>query len=239
MLKICVVEDDQRDAERLCGFIETFLKENGFEAKINVSSDERRFLADYESGCDVVFFDIELGEDNGFEVSKRIRETNEDVIIIFVTNLTQYALKGYEVSALDFLVKPINYDVFALKMKRLAERLRAKECKELLPIKTAGGLVNCQVASIRYVEVVGHTVRFHTLDGEFEAYASLKSIEKQIHSSTMVKCNNGFLVNLKFVRGIKNFELTLDNGERLLISRQRKRYLMEALNSFISGGARF
>ena len=133
MLKICVVEDDQRDAERLCGFIETFLKENGFEAEINVSSDERRFLADYESGCDVVFFDIELGEDNGFEVSKRIREKSEDVIIIFVTNLTQYALKGYEVSALDFLVKPINYDVFALKMKRLAERLRAKECKELLP----------------------------------------------------------------------------------------------------------
>ena len=54
----------------------------------------------------------------------------------------------------------------------------------------------------------------------------------------MVKCNNGFLVNLNYVRRIKNFELTLDNGERLLVSRQRKRYLMEALNSFISGGAR-
>ena len=236
MINISIVEDNMRDALLLSGFLERLLGDNGLKSKITINSGEKGFFSEYKEGCDVVFFDIELKDDNGFEISKSIREIDKNIIIVFVTNLTQYALKGYEVSALDFLVKPIDYDVFALKMRRMVEILKARQVNEYVSIKTSGGLINCPVNSIRYVEVVGHMLKFHTVDGDYETYLSLKSLEKQIQSSLIVKSNSGFLVNLKYIRGIKGFDLILDNGEVLPISRTRKTPLLKAMNKYMTAG---
>lgn len=232
MIKIAVVEDEFEIQERMRGYIARFFKEVDAPFRADCFSDGNKFLSEYKNDYDVVFMDIQLDDSDGFETAKKLRAINGDVIIIFVTNLSQFALKGYEVSALDFLVKPVSYEVFVLKMKRVVDKLKLE--KDVVAINFAGGIMNLPLANVKYVETEGHAVVFHTIDGEYRTYASLKTIEKQINSPTFFKCNSCYLVNLKYVRGVNGFDLFIGD-DVLQISRARKTELIEVLNRYLGG----
>ena len=232
MIKIAVVEDEIQVQQKMCSFVAKFCKHVAVEFLVDCFGDGNEFLTAYRNDYDVVFMDIQLGDTNGFETAKRLRQINGDVIIIFVTNLSQFALKGYEVSALDFLVKPVSYEVFALKMQRVVDKLKLE--KDVVAINFAGGVMNLPLATVKYIETEGHAVVFHTVDGIYKTYASLKTIEKQISSPTFFKCNSCYLINLKYVRGINGFDLYIGD-ETLQISRARKSEFIEVLNKYLGG----
>lgn len=109
-MRVCVLEDEKIVADKLCSFIEKYCAEQGVRVEVQVFPDAFALLEGYHADVDILFMDIQLPVMNGMEAAKKIRETDEKVLIVFVTNLAQYAVEGYDVNAFDFILKPVEYD---------------------------------------------------------------------------------------------------------------------------------
>ena len=160
MLRISIVEDDEQTAKTIGRFIQKYFAQSGTEVKVEHFADAVRFLDHYDGVTDVVFMDIELPGMNGMEAVKRLRERDAEVAVIFVTNLAQYAVSGYEVNAFDFIVKPVSYGSFAMKLRRLCQYLATKRKCEIC-VSTRHGKILLKASEIKYVEIMRHVVTYH------------------------------------------------------------------------------
>ena len=121
MAKNAVVEDNDAMREQLCGFIAQYARESGRQLDVTAFADGAEIVDPYRPGFDIIFLDIEMPTLGGMPTAERIRQVDPDVVLVFVTNMAQYAIRGYEVDALDFVLKPVSY--------RSEERRVGKECR--------------------------------------------------------------------------------------------------------------
>ena len=164
---------------------------------------------------------------DGINASKKLREIDSEVMLIFVTSLAQYAIKGYEVGALDFVLKPIQYLNFANKMDRAMQLVENRGSKPVM-IQTGTGVKKIDSRDIFYVEIQNHVLRYHTKQGNFEVRGSLKNVEEELPKGLFAKCSNWCLVGLTHVAEIKD-DTVIVEGEELQISRRSKKNFMTAL----------
>lgn len=233
MLNICIVEDELDNLNRLKECIERFCKENGHSCNIESFSDGLDFLASYRPGYDLVFFDIQLTSIDGMETARRLRQLDSYVGIIFVTNLLKYAIHGYEVNAFDYIIKPVDYYDFSVRMKKFIERFPQKEEQKLL--LSFGGKKWCiAVREITYVETQGHNILYHLVNGDISVHGSLTEAEHMISSDCFIRCNSGFLVNLNHVQAVDKDSVCVA-GKWLPISRPKKKEFITAVTKFIAG----
>ena len=232
-LALAVVEDDDAEFDAIKASIEKF----GTESEINftverfVSAD--LLLAVYKPTYDIIFMDIGLPGIDGFEASKKLRQIDENVLLIFVTSMSKFAVSGYEVGAFDFIVKPVKYGNLKLKLLRVIDRLKASTDQKI-KVQTGDGLRIVPISSIKYVEVMNRSIIYHTEDGDVSVYGSLKNVESTLPEKQFVKCNNCYLVNLSHVSSVKGFTAIV-GGEELTLSRSRKKEFLQALGAYMEG----
>ncbi len=230
-MRVAMVEDSLEQAEELRQFFARYARENGMECMISHYLEAYRFLDEYRSDYDVVLLDIELPEMNGMRAAERLREKDRDVIIVFVTNMRQYAVAGYSVSALDYIVKPINYFEFEKLMKKVRRVTDARRERDVV-LKNAGSVQRISSSQIRYVEVYHHKLIFHMESGMLESWGSLKEVEDMVPKAMFFRCNNCFLVNFKYVDAIEKEEVVL-GADRLRISHLRKKDFMREFTQYL------
>ncbi len=235
MVNVAIIEDDVASAETLKGFAEKYGKEKNVQINVSVFNNSLNFLENYKPVYDLVFMDILLPDVNGFETAKKLREYDKSVLLIFVTNLQQFAVKGYEVDALDFIVKPVFYNSFVLKMDRAMNLIRQNESREII-IKRAVGYRKVPIKSICYIEVIGHKIIFHTFEGNIEGGGSLAELEKRLEEENFLRCKNCYLVNLKHISSIDKYDVTMTNGDVLKISQPKKKKFMNAFAEWLGKG---
>ena len=177
--------------------------------------------------------DIELPDGNGMDLIKEIRKVDDKVIVVFVTNLVSYAVKGYEVHAFDFIVKPISYYNFYVKLLKVIGCLEQKKDKEIW-VTNKNGRERIMLSSVLYIEVVQHMLYYHTVDGVLNASGSLNSVQESLKNYGFVLCNSCYLVNLKHVKAIKQNDVLVGN-DLLMISRHKKKEFIKALNEYLAG----
>lgn len=234
MVRVAVVEDDRLCAERTRGYIEDFGKESGEAFAVTLFGDGLELLDGYRPVFDIIFMDIEMPDLDGMETARRLRALDPVVILIFVTNMAQYAIKGYEVEALDYMVKPIGYFNFTLKLKKALRKLgRVADVSVSVPQES--GVMRLNSSQIRYVEVINHNLVFHTDTGEYEARGSLTETEKLLGGHGFSRCNHCYLVNLKYVSGIRSGFAVMVSGDALQISRPKKKAFLDALAGYRGG----
>ena len=107
MYRIAIVEDDKSFIEELKKYLEQYSQEEGQEFEISTFYDGEEILENHVSGYDLILLDIEMPKVNGMDAAEKIREADENVVLMFITNMAQYAIRGYSVGALDFVMKPI------------------------------------------------------------------------------------------------------------------------------------
>ena len=128
MAKIAVVEDNDAMRAQLCGFIAQYAQESGHQLDVTAFSDGAQLVEPYRPGFDIIFLDIEMPKLGGMPTAERIRRQDPDVVLVFVTNMAQYAIRGYEVDALDFVLKPVSYYQFSTKLERALQRIQRRSC---------------------------------------------------------------------------------------------------------------
>ena len=232
MIRIALVEDDASYRQELKAYLEQYARENGEEIDVKAFTDGDEIAQDYRAGYDIIFMDIIMRFMNGMQAAREIRKKDEEVIIIFVTNTAQYAISGYEVNALDYVLKPINYYAFSKTLERALEKIKRDE-EKFIVISNKYSAYKVNENAIEYVEINGHSLVYHTRDGDFTAVGTMKELEEELSGDHFFRCNKCFLVNLKYVDAIQGDD-ALVAGEPVQISRSRKKAFMEALNAYMS-----
>lgn len=234
MLRIAIVEDEIQESDLLIDFLHRYEEENGEKFEIRVFDSAAKFHFHFHSNFDLIFMDIELPDGNGMDIVKKIRETNQDVTVVFVTNMVQYAVKGYEVKAFDFIVKPVTYYNFSIKLKNVIASLNQRKDREIW-ISNKDGKMKIQVSTILYIEIIKHMAYFYTTKGEFNATISLSALEKELKDDHFELCNRCYLVNLRHVHAVKKGFVYVGDKE-LSISRSKQGDFLRALNRYLLGG---
>ena len=234
MLKIAVVENEPEQAELLRGYIARYSEESGVKCNVTAYPDGLDFITDYKPGFDAVFMDIKMPLVDGMEAAEKLREMDKDVILIFVTNMGQLAIKGYKVNAMDFIVKPVSYFDFSLEMEKI-RREHDRRSEDYIWVKTAGVLRRVDFADIYYIEIIMHDIYMHTEKDTLNFRGSLKNLEERLDARMFSRCNNCYIVNLQHVNGVKDDLVLLESGDELHMSRTRKKQFMNELAAFFSG----
>ncbi len=235
MFSIAIIEDDDRDAGNLSSVLERYAEETGEPIQIQRFQDAEAFLTRYRPVFDIVFMDIKLGEGgiNGMAAAKRLRKLDANVALIFTTSMARYAVNGYEVDALDYLLKPVDYYKVKMRMDRLG---RTKSDKKIYAVVSCdGNLKRIPASELYYVEVLDHTLVFHTKDEELSGRGTLREVEKTLAPAGFVRCSISYLVNLNHFRGIKGNTLRIGEFE-LRITRGNWKQFFQELCAFLTGG---
>lgn len=202
-MNIAIVDDEQVCRDQLVRFIANYAKEKNENFEVDVFDNGKSFLASCRARkYDIVFMDIILPEYDGLEVSHRFREIDQYAALIFVTNMAQYAINGYEVAALDFLVKPITYTNFCLKMTKALKYVYPRKSREILLKATSGTMYRISVLEICYVESFAHYLEYHIVDNQtqnvmvIKVRGNMSAAERELDSKLIIRCHKSLLVNL-------------------------------------------
>ena len=142
-MRIALVDDDRNDRSQLRTYISNYLGEEGADCEIEEFENALTFLSGYAYTFDLVVMDIDMPGLSGIEAARQLREKDPHVTLMFVTNMPQYALEGYAVEAVDYLLKPLSYPDFRLKMQK-ARRYIARNADLPLALSTSGGGIPLQ-----------------------------------------------------------------------------------------------
>ena len=234
MIRIAVADDDRECTTQLCQYIEDFSRESGYNCDVTVYHDGDELVERYKAQFDIILLDVEMPFLNGMTAAEMIRRQDPEVIIIFITNMAQYAIRGYAVDALDYVLKPVNYFAFSQRLSRAIQRMDRRE-RTYLTIPVKGGAVKLAVRDIYYVESRGHQLIYHTRTGDHSAAGgTIQQAEEDLKDHGFFRSNKGYLVNLEHVDGVRD-GCALVHGEQLIISRTRKSAFLEALTNYVSG----
>lgn len=232
-MQIAMVDDSLEDVNRLKEYLDRYGNETGTKHNSWYFSDAESFLKSNHSRFDLVIMDIDMPGINGVDAARQLRHKGNGIVIMFVTNMPQYALAGYEVEAVDYVLKPLSYQDFALKMQK-ASRYVQRNRDAAITLQTADGLVSVQASEILYVESVLHYLMYYTTKGSWKVRGSMTQAEKELGVFRFARCNSGFLVNLRHVHAIEK-EDVLIGDQRLKISRGKRLEFMNAFTRYLGG----
>ena len=221
MVKIAIVEDEAEARRSLASLLGAYFTARGEDWSVAYYDNALRFLDSYKADCDIVFMDIEMPDLDGMSAAEKLRAVDPLVLLVFVTNMRQYAIRGYAVDALDFVVKPVERASFFSLMDKALRILAGRGGREIT-VGSTTGMRRVPVSRIRWIEVRRHRLTFHTEDGDFEAWGNLRDIEAELPADSFSRCNIGYLVNLAHVGGVDGDDAVVGD-DRVRISRPRRK----------------
>ncbi len=232
MYRILIVEDVPAEADVLKGHLERYAAAHGVRFSIEVLPSALEFI-NSQHVADLIFMDIDMPGINGMEAAEILRGYDETTPLIFVTNLSQYAVRGYQVDALDYVLKPVEYENFAMRMNR-AMRILERDKGATLAIPTENGMRVVRQSEVVYVDILKHDLHYHLTDGsELRMRGSLKAAEEELDQQMFVRISASCIINITRVSYIHPDSVVMDDGTELFYSRSRRKHALEVLNEYV------
>lgn len=236
MLRLLIAEDERDAAEHLTDLLRRYEKAHGLEFDIVIRGSSLDLFAD-KRHYDICFFDIDLPGISGMEAAQLMRSYDSETAIVFVTNLAKFAVRGYEVGAAGFIVKPATYSSLSLCLGR-AIKIASSAARRSIMIPVDENCYVLSVNELEYAEIRGHDLIFHAAGKEpLKTRGSLVKLQGDLAEAPFSPASRSVLVNLDFIARICGDDAVLTSGEKIHLSRGRKRPLMEALARHLGEGA--
>ena len=235
-MRIAIIDDEQVQRDLLKTYLERFSVESSSRFDVEEFPSGDALLEDYHLIYDIILFDVDMPGTNGINTARQVREMDESVTILFITNMAQYAINAFEVEAADYIIKPIEYYDFAMKFRRAVKRAVRRSNRELT-LDTVDGVRRLRIPDIVYVEALDHYLTYHMYlkdigATEVEVRSSIGEHEALLKPYHFCRVHKSFLVNLAHVDVIRTNEVVL-NGVALPIGRRYKKDLMENYMQFM------
>ena len=239
MIKIAICDDEAN----IRAYLSSLIRAQSCLCEIVEYASAGDCLADHRK-IDLLFLDIELVPDrpDGMALARKIRERTSGTqpIIIFVTGYDRYVFDAFDVGAFQYLLKPVDEEKFAQVFARAVEQImtgrETPQRGRVLTLQSANTSRTVSLDSIYYIESSDHKVVLHLKDGEFACYAKIRDLETELQKQ-FFRIHKGYLVNLSYVDGYGKTEVTLTNGERLLLSKYKYQDFVKAYLHFLKAGA--
>lgn len=238
-MRIAYCEDERVQAELVCAMIEQWAdrRQKSVEIVLFESAEEFLFKND-DFPYDVIFLDIAMRQINGVELARTIRKKDKKLPIAFLTADKAFAIEGYEVHAVRYLIKPIITE----KLESFLDELLAEQENKIedticITIGEKGNTKRIVENSICYVEVLGHYTQLHLVDAPtIRIKESLAAVVNYLHRKELfVKCHRSYVVNLLYVERISHTECTLLDKTVLPVSRSSYHELNERFIQYYRG----
>ena len=230
-MRVAIVDDALKDRQILESFLKQYEKENDVSFEIETYSSANGFL-ESDLNIDIAFFDVEMPGLDGLKMAEYFREKNEEAIILFITNIAQYAIAGYKVQAFDYVIKPIVYPDFALKMRKVMKLINSKQT-DYITLNTRKGIIRLAIEDLVYVEVSGHDVFYHFVDREIRLVGSMNKVMEKVEQYNFVRVSKFFLVNVSCIRMIKGNSVIMNSGADIPLGRIYRKTLLDKLSKNI------
>ena len=233
-VKFTICEDEKEVAKQLSEYVQRVVESMNESAEITIFTDGEQLLAHYPNDTDILLLDIVMGQMDGMEVARRLRDLKRDVCIIFVTSMAQYAIEGYKVRAFSFLTKPIQYEEFRLEISMAIDKVLKMRGKELV-LKSNQKYYRINSQEIYYIEVQNHKISIHLKHDTIEFTGKLSDLEEELKTCGFARCHAAFLVGFRYIRIIGNDCLILDGEQVIPISRNRRKSFLQAMTEYVGG----
>lgn len=221
MINIAICEDEEIQIQLLKKYVKNWANEKNIKVKIESfnSAESFDFNWSMDKSWDILLLDIQMPGQNGIDLAKRIRKEDDIINIIFITAITDYIQEGYDVEAINYLIKPIDEIKLHKCLDRAAKKIH-KEKKTII-IDFEGDIHRIIQDDIMYIEAFSHTININTIDGKYITRKNIGVIEKELDKDNFIRCHRSYIVGLKYVKKIGKKELELDNNVIIPISRRR------------------
>ena len=183
---------------------------------------------------DLVFLDIEMPGIDGITLAKRLRAVSENVQIVFLTSHIEYALEGYEVNALRYLVKPVDMNKLSEVLKYIQDK---KNNSRQIMIKQEGEDIVIDISDIIYMESMDKNIRIVTSKSEYITRYNISDYEEELKNSGFLRIHRGYLISLSKVKKIVKNDVVMDGDISLPVSRSNIKTLKDALYAYVEGTA--
>ncbi|GAA4066802.1 LytTR family DNA-binding domain-containing protein [Amphibacillus indicireducens] len=230
MIRVAIVEDEINYQKQLIEYLQRFEQERDETIQIETFTDGDQFVENYQAQFDLILMDVQMPLMDGMSAAEEIRKTDSEVVIIFITNMPQFAIKGYAVDALDYILKPISYFQFSERLNRAINRMEKRETQHVT-VKLKDGVIRLETSDIYFIESQGHDLIFTTKKGEYVATGTMKDMESELEKFHFFRGHRGYLINLQHVDGT-NENGAIVGGAEIPISRSKKKPFMKALASY-------
>lgn len=231
-LKIAICDDDSSQRAYLSNIVNTWAKKKNYLIALKQYEGSASFLFDYEEekDYDILLLDIEMPGINGIDIAKKVRQENTTVQIVFVTGFYEYFSDGFDVSALHYLIKPVDEARLCSVLDRAVSNLQYRLRSVL--ITEAEGAVKVPLADILYLEAQNVYVVVYTNQGTYRMRVTLSKFAEQL-DDTFCKVHRSFIVGMKYIKKITRNEITMINGAQIPISRGKYDEIHEALIKYL------
>ena len=229
MYQIALCDDDVNFIQQFLPRIKKELLANDPDGIIDTFTSISQLESRMASGTqyDLILLDILICGDNGYDFAKRLRNKGIQTDIIFITSTTDYAVSGYEVSPLLYLIKPVSDERLSYAFSVFLK----KHTPTRVVLKLNQEYQSLNITDILYVEVSGHTTIIHTTTDQIKLRMPLSTLEQQLPSHCFSRSHQSFLVNCRFIRTLRTAQIELVNGVYIPVSKYRikevRRYFFE------------
>lgn len=228
-MRIAIIDDELEQRNILQNMLEEYAADRKQAFEIVQNSSGINFVSDYKKPFDLIFLDIDMPHMDGIQTAKKLREIDSNALLIFITRMAQYAIHGYEVDAMDFLVKPVSAVNLYTKMDKVVRILHNRSKR--ISIVSDRDLIVLSVGDIYYIEGNNQYVIYHTVSGNYRVHTTLKKTEGLL-GDNFARCNNSFIVNLSYVSRLGKDEVIVGDNS-LPVSRSYRKSFWNNINRYL------